>query len=534
MRNTTVQAHRLAWIAWLILAVAVFGIALAVRIRLLSMPLERDEGEYAYAGQLMLQGVPPYKLAYNMKFPGTYAAYALIMSIFGQTITAIHVGLLLVNAATVWIIFVLGRRLVDSIAGLSAAASYAILSLSASVLGLAAHATHFVVLPVVGGTLLLLNRSERRALPRLFVSGLLFGLAILMKQPAVFFALFAVTYLCFQGSRHLHFKQLAMRILVFIAAIALPFALTCALFSFLGVFDKFWFWTIQYSREYAMLVPLPQAGRVFVNAIAPIIGAGWLLWALAAVGLLLGGWSTRVRGATVFVFWLVVCSFLALCPGFYFRPHYFIFVLPALSLLIGITSSALSRVGSSDTLWPVPLFLCAVGCSLSLFSERKLFFQDSPVEACRGIYPESPFVDSIRIADYLRNHSEPSDTVAVLGSEPQIYFYAKRRSATGYIYMYALMEQQKYARRMQAEIEREIEAARPKYLVSAVMPDSWLPRAGSDRQIFAWASEYTGKNYDVIGFVNLVAPGQTDYYFDDLPASVPQLGQYILIYKRKS
>jgi len=34
-------------------------------------------GEYAYAGQLILQGVPPYKEAYNMKLPGTYAAYAV-------------------------------------------------------------------------------------------------------------------------------------------------------------------------------------------------------------------------------------------------------------------------------------------------------------------------------------------------------------------------------------------------------------------------------------------------------------------------
>jgi len=46
--------------------------------------VERDEGEYADAGQLILQGVPPYTLAYNMKFSGTYAAYAVIMAIFGQ------------------------------------------------------------------------------------------------------------------------------------------------------------------------------------------------------------------------------------------------------------------------------------------------------------------------------------------------------------------------------------------------------------------------------------------------------------------
>lgn len=65
--------------------VAVLVIVAAVRLRLLNLPLERDEGEYACAGQLMLQGIPPYELAYNMKFPGTYAGYAVIMALFGQT-----------------------------------------------------------------------------------------------------------------------------------------------------------------------------------------------------------------------------------------------------------------------------------------------------------------------------------------------------------------------------------------------------------------------------------------------------------------
>src|SRR2546428_9269093 len=174
---------------WWVLAATVFGLIVAIRIRLLGVPLERDEGEYAYAGQLMLQGIPPYKLAYNMKFPGTYAAYALIMSIFGQTITGIHLGLLLVNAATVALVFLLGRKLMNSTAGIAAAASYAVLSVTPSVLGFAGHATHFVILPVLGGTLLLLDESNRQAFGRLFASGLLFGLGLLMKQPAIFFIL---------------------------------------------------------------------------------------------------------------------------------------------------------------------------------------------------------------------------------------------------------------------------------------------------------------------------------------------------------
>src|ERR1043165_9194934 len=113
------QAIQLCW--WIILAVVIVVVAF-IRIHLLAMPLERDEGEYAYAGQLMLQGIPPYRLAYNMKFPGVYAAYALIMWIFGKTIVGIHLGLLIVNIASIVIVFLIGRRLIGFIAGIAAAA----------------------------------------------------------------------------------------------------------------------------------------------------------------------------------------------------------------------------------------------------------------------------------------------------------------------------------------------------------------------------------------------------------------------------
>ena len=69
---------------WLVVLLVLL-LAAFIRFRLLDMPLERDEGEYAYAGQLILQGIPPYELAYNMKLPGTYFVYALGMAVFGET-----------------------------------------------------------------------------------------------------------------------------------------------------------------------------------------------------------------------------------------------------------------------------------------------------------------------------------------------------------------------------------------------------------------------------------------------------------------
>ena len=184
------QGIQLCW--WILLAV-VIAVVVFIRIHFLAIPLERDEGEYAYAGQLMLQGIPPYRLAYNMKFPGVYAAYALIMWIFGQTSTGIHLGLLIVNIANIVIVFLIARRLIGLIAGIAAAASYTILSASPSVLGLAAHATHFVMLPTLLGALVLLKPVLTKKM--VFVSGILFGAGLLMKQPAMFFVCFGATYL---------------------------------------------------------------------------------------------------------------------------------------------------------------------------------------------------------------------------------------------------------------------------------------------------------------------------------------------------
>src|SRR6184192_1911404 len=110
---------------WIMLVLAI-GFSASVRWRLRQMPLERDEGEFAYAGQLMLKGLPPYVGAYNQKFPGVTAAYAVIMSVFGQTASGIHLGVCLVNALTIVLIFLLARRLWDSIAGAAAAVTFAL------------------------------------------------------------------------------------------------------------------------------------------------------------------------------------------------------------------------------------------------------------------------------------------------------------------------------------------------------------------------------------------------------------------------
>ncbi|PYL30729.1 MAG: hypothetical protein DMF45_01370 [Verrucomicrobia bacterium] len=520
---------------WLLFGATLVAVTWA-RIRLLGLPLERDEGEYAYTGQLLLQGIPPYKLAYSMKFPGTAASYALLMSIFGDTTTGIHLGLIVINLVTVGLIFFLGRYLLSELAGLAAAAAYGVISLMPYVLAQAAHATHFVVLPAIAGTSVLLRALDRQSRILILASGCLFGLALLMKQPGLFFVLFGIVYLFSRGrSEHVKLRQSALRSLIFLLGVTVPLLVTCLLLWNVGVFEQFWFWTIKYAGQYGSQVSIADGLRILANNLPNAVGTAWPIWGIAASGLVMCMVNRTLRTRAVFLTTFAFFSILAVCPGFYFRPHYFILVLPAVSLLAGLAVAAALdtiRFGAQNFRFVV-LLLFGFALAWPIWAEADFFFERPLAEANRMVNGTNPFLESIKIGEYIRAQSSVSDTIAVLGSEPQIYFYSRRHSATGYIYTYGLMEPQPYAHQMQQEMMREIETAHPKFLVMVVVNKSWLAGRDSDQSILRWADAYCDANYEEVGLINISDRG-TDYYLSGRPPNVTPTADHILIYRRKA
>jgi len=61
VRTTDING-KLVQFAWWLLATVAFTLVVTIRIDLFGPSLERDEGEYAYASKLILQGITPYKL----------------------------------------------------------------------------------------------------------------------------------------------------------------------------------------------------------------------------------------------------------------------------------------------------------------------------------------------------------------------------------------------------------------------------------------------------------------------------------------
>jgi hypothetical protein len=481
-----------------VLVAAVLILSCIVRIRLADVPLERDEGEHGCAAQMMLEGNAPWKAVYNMKLPGTDAFYAFWLALFGQTAVAIRVGLLLVNAATIILMTVLGKRLFGVAGGAAAGASYGILSLSRNVLGTIAHSTHYVVLFAVLGTLLLL-RAGQRTWP-VFLSGLIYGLAFLMKQPGIFFAAFGILFLAWRCAWT---RAAPSRLAVFLAGVALPYGLLCLFLWRAGVFARFWFWTVTlakaYTGQFTLLDRLFDSKDALFDMIA---GPNLWIWILAGLGLVLACVRKSSRPAGLFAAVFLAFSFGAVAAGGAWESHYFILMLPAIALGTGAWAGS-RALRFRGVLSVVPSGLVVAACLWSVVAQNDSLFRMSPWAFSRAIYGVNPFPEALEVSEYIRSHSEPGARIAVLGSEAEIYFYSRRRPATGYLFTYGLMETHRYAASLQGEMMSEIMANRPEYIVFVSVPTSWLVRPQSSQAIFSWFSDYSNANYKKVGVVDI-------------------------------
>lgn len=497
-----------------VLLIAVFALVCVVRMRLAALPLERDEGEYAYAGQLILKGVPPYAAVYNMKFPGLYYAYAGIMAIFGQTPYGIRLGLLLVHLASLALLFIWARRIAGQLAAGIGTAAFALLALDGWSMAVFAHATHFVVLFVLAG---LVTMQDGRRTWRLVVSGVLFGLAIVMKQQAIPFAAVGI-WLGMRGDGSILSRDVIGRGVLVAGGTAISLLSLVAAMAVQGVLGQFWHWTFEYAAAYVSTTPASMALPIFSMAWSYITAATawwWYLGLMGAVFLLATEWPRDTR---VTVLGLLIAAALAIVPGYFFRPHYFILAMPVIGLLAGITFASADRIFArsmrAGTARLLTISLAGAIAVIQVVSYRHFLFEMTPTEIVRTLYETNPFLEAPAIGQYLRDHTRPEDRIAVLGSEPEMLFYADRPTATGYIYMYPLTERQPYADEMRQELIQDLQRVKPRFVVLVDSSTSWVANLQPDTRLVTWANTFTATCYDRAGIVDLDPSGTSTIRWD--------------------
>ncbi len=523
------------WAACVALLCVLIGAA-GIRARLLETPFERDEGEYAYAGQLLLEGVPPYTQAYTMKLPGIYLAYAVLLAVFGQTHGGVHLGLLIVNSITIVLLFLLAREWIGSLGAVVAAAVFALLSVGQPVQGIFANAEHFVLPFALLGLWVTARGAARSRWAWLFAGGVLLGVGITMKQHGAAFAVFGIGLAAALGPqtpRHLRLRGMALYGL----GVALPYGATCLALALAGTFEAFWFWTVEYASSYVTQTPLRTGISEFRYSTGPLLHQSPLIWILALCGIAAVVLERQLRPNAWRVLALAALSFLATCPGLLFRPHYFVLLLPAAALLVGSLVSAFAGFAARRRspligILGIALALLALGDALT--RQRDFLFRMTPTEASRSSYGANPFPESLEIARFIRERTSSQDRIAILGSEPQILFYAQRRSATGYVYTYPLMEPHDLASRMQREMIAQIESAKPRLVVVVNVSQSWLKRSDSVNELFVWFEDYRQRNYDLVGLAEIWVTEATEYHWGDKTPWPSRARDWVAVLERKS
>ncbi len=495
LSNETRGPERAAALSVLALSAVIFVL---VRLPFVSLPLERDEGEYAYIAQQMLHGSVPYLDAFDQKPPGVFAAYAIVFAVFGESIEAIHIFLYFWTAAAALLLFLVVRRLTNELAAAFAVLAFAVSSADPILLGTAANTEHFMLLPMLASMWFLMRAIERDTAVGWLTTGALAAAACWFKQVAIANALFIAIWAAIAMWREKRSLIAVLRPLAGLLAGAVMVSIpVLAIFAWAGAWEPFLDSVFLHNLAYAQEVPLARALATLIAALSRQLPSQAALWSLAVLSVL---FFRQVGGKTWALLWgWQLASFVGVSFGFYFRPHYFLQQVPSLCALAGVTTgSAAAWVmtkRSKPLGWIVVGLLCAVILLPMIHANRRALFAEDLGMRSRSIYGNNPFPESIEIAKYIERTSRPDETIYIVGSEPQIFFYANRRSATRYIFFYPLTGGSPAASERQRATSREAESNQPRYVIWMNIAPSLLLHPDTNRHVFEAASRMTENGY---------------------------------------
>lgn len=502
------------WTAFLLLLIIIFS--LLIRIPMLNVPLERDEGEYAYIAQCIQQGDLPYRDIVCQKPPGIFYLYLLAFKVTGVKVSQIHFFLCLYVLIEIFLLYRLSLMLFNKPVALISALIFSVITAEPSVSGFAANTEIFMLLPIIVSIIILLAAQRQGKNRWYFICGLLNGAAFIIKQVAALNFVFIVLFIVIsQIKTWPTFKEVLKKVLYLSTGFCLLIMIVFLYFLFRSAGPDFIYWVFLHNFDYIAETAINQnLLRTIVERISLILQGDWLFWALNLFAcyyllkskkyhnFLLPGW---------FLF-----SFLGVTVGLRFFSHYFIQIAPALALGSGLGFYLIMKKAGGITKAPLKRLIQSLIVVLLIIipfrANYKYLFSYSPEDIAIQVYGSNPFVEAKQIGTYLNQNSAKDDTIAIIGSEPEILFYAQRKSATKYIIFYPLTGSYRDSLVKQKQTIQEINRNNPKYIVVVKQSNSLIISNNTEKYFFKKISEKLYKDYYLDGLVLIRSP-QSIYLF---------------------
>lgn len=532
------------WI-FLALSCAVLSVYLALRWNLVDIPLNRDEGGFAYLGKMIAQGGTLYRDGCDLKPPGIFFLYAALSYLVPLSARGLHLALQAYNLATLLALVVLAKSLFGWRTSFWTALVFAVFSSARAVEGFAGSAEMFMLLPIVLSFLLAVRGARSCGVLQLFLSGIFSAAYFWMKQSSAPITIFFMAYI-FIASYHQMPK--ASRgagkglagLIWFVMGFCTLSLMVVGYFVNKGTLHDFWYWSFEHPYEYTAY------GYSLFKTFSDCAAGAWqrgtylfrespFIFSLALASCIILSRYRRAEGLIVSGF--LISSFVSAAHAPRVYAHYFALLCPSVALAAGAgTAAALELVRGRKVLGPLAAGAAvAAVVGFSIFVDFGYYFIDSPVRNNRNCLGFNPFPESEVVAAYVRQRTQSSDRLLILGSEPEILLLADRVSATRHIYVYPVVGPYTRAEDLQAITIREITEAKPKYVVLVNMESSWKgdPRKGGP--FGAWIEKFLSDKYTLeAAFVQDATFGKllTTMNDGDISASLKR-GATLLVFREK-
>ncbi len=472
-----------------VLIIAIMGLTWILRMQFWGQPFQMDEGGYAYEAWVMGQGLVPYKDVYEHKPPGILVLYNLAFLLSGPSALSVKVLASIYTLGTVLAIFLVARKLAGSAAGCFAALLFAIFSSGPNIGGGSVNTEVFMVLPYTLAAYSFLKAIETGRRDGYFFAGLWTGLACTIKQVALVNLLWVAGYLLVRMWRakewDIRARVVTDGLWVMVGAV-LPWIPFVLYFYVKGALKEFYFWQVSFNLGYI------SSGHqnfpnffIFFDRFREVLSENSLLWLFALTGI---GWgrqelsvglrsgqtaassSPKPMAWTLMATWPVF-SFLGVALGGRFYDHYFIQMIPSLAVLGGVGLQVLIykiRSLGVDVLKrpaaPIMAGIFAWAFVVFIITDAPYYFKYNGDQISYHQYKTPLFSVTRFIGMYLKKHTQPDDLVFVWRVNPEINFYALRKSPVPsivFVYWGSMMPWDPHE-----EVMQSLKRTPPKFIVA--------------------------------------------------------------------
>jgi len=502
------------------LVVALSLLCYLLNFNSITAPFERDEGEYAYSAMILHDGGVPYKDSFLQKPPMIVYTYA-----FGQLInpTAVwppRIFALIFSLGTILLVGYIAYKEWGKGAWWIAMFIYACISMFPVLTPFAANTEKFMILPLMT-TVALFVKFRDKVMPTYgwVVVGFCTAIAILYK-PITFPILGAliVFWLWEMFKTNNEWKTLVKPFTVFTLSGLITTLIVMLPIILRGGFPGFWEQVVVFNSAYAT-----SFGLGLDNAIT-YLGKFGYYWFLALP--IIWFFITRPKHWMLYPsLWFV--GFLTI----YTTPigHYYLLIIPFIALMVAAGINSFSKEFVLTRRNPVLLITTLVTLILLLLPFKQQFSLTS-LELVNWVYGTvNPFAEAKEVAGHVSLITTPDDKIFVAGSEPEIYFYAQRKSVSKFVITYPLNLPTTYREQYQKEAVDDLTQNQPTVIVVSKREMSGLWDEKSPTQFIDYLDDLLSEKYSPVG--GYVWDEFGGYWEDNVTESLMSDSSYV-VYKR--